>query len=138
MSYLRGPDRNQVQLLPPCLDDDVPAHAPARFIDAYAEGLDFAALGFIHARPKDTGRRHYTQEQLRELLAKVEARIDEYLSELDTQDAQAEGVPAAPGREALEEKIALLRERQGRYDGLLGELARSGENEVSLTDADCR
>ena len=235
MSYLRGPDRKQVQLLPPCLDDYVPDNAPARFIDAYVEGLDFAALGFTHARPKDTGRppyhpadllklylygylhrvrssrrleaeaarnlevvwllrglrpdfktladfrrdnraafkpllrhfnllcrsldlfgaelvaidgakfkasnntrRHDTAEQLRELLAKVEARIDEYLSELDTQDAQAEGVPAAPGREALAEKIALLRDRQGRYDGLLNELVQSGQNEVSLTDADCR
>jgi len=133
MSYLRGPDRSEVQLLPPCLDDYVAANAPARFIDAYAEGLDFAALGFTHAQPKDTGRntrRHDTQEPLRELLAKVEARIAEYLSELDTQDAQAEGVPAAPGRGALAEKIALLRERQGRSDGLLGELAQSGENEV--------
>jgi transposase len=56
MSYLRGPDRSEVQLLPPCLEDYVPANAPARFIDAYVEGLDFAALGFTHARPRDTGR----------------------------------------------------------------------------------
>ena len=44
----------------------------------------------------------------------------------------------APGREALQEKIALLRERKGRHDGLLGELAQSGQNEVSLTDAESR
>ena len=48
------------------------------------------------------------------MLGKIEARIDEYLGELDGQDAAAEGVPAAPGREALREKIALLRERKGR------------------------
>lgn len=56
MSYLRGPDRSEVQLPPPCLDDYVAANAPARFIEAYAEGLDFASLGFTHARPRDTGR----------------------------------------------------------------------------------
>ena len=56
MSCLRGPDRSEVQLLPPCLDDYVAANAPARFIDAYAEGLDVASLGFTHARPKNTGR----------------------------------------------------------------------------------
>ena len=67
MSYLRGPDRNQVQLLPPCLDDYVPANAPARFIDAYVEGLDFAALGFTHARPKDTGRPPYHPADLLKL-----------------------------------------------------------------------
>ena len=271
---LRGADRSEVQLLPPCLDDSVADNAPARFIDAYVEGLGFAALGFTHARPRDTGRlkvpslsrgrliirricssststaicmacagalravegfepppggrggaqsrsglaalpcaqpnglrglrpdfktiadfrrdnraafkpllrhfnllcrsldlfgaelvaidgakfkasnntrRHYTAEQLRELLAKVEARIDEYLGEMAAQAAPAEGAPAAPGphsSEALEEKIALLRERRGRYDGRpfghelraewLSEIVQSGENEVSLTDADSR
>ena len=35
MSYLRGADRSEAQLLPPCLDDYVAANAPARFIDAY-------------------------------------------------------------------------------------------------------
>ena len=89
-------------------------------------------------KASNNSRRHYTQEQLGELPGKIEARIDEYLGELDGQDAAAEGVPAAPGREALREKIALLRERKGRYDGLLGELKESGQNEVSLTDADCK
>src|SRR6266436_4368634 len=56
MSDLRGPDRNQVQLLPPAVDDYVAAKAPARFIEADVEGLDFAALGFTHAQPSDTGR----------------------------------------------------------------------------------
>jgi transposase len=235
MSYLRGPDRSQVQLLPACVDDYVAPDAPARFLDAYVEGLDFAALGFTHAQPKATGRppyhpadllklylygylhrlrssrrleveaarnlevrwllrgltpdfktiadfrkdnraafkpllkdfnllcramnlfgaelvaidgskfkalnntrRHYTQEQLRELLTKIEVRIDEYLTALDTQDAEAEGAPAAPGRAALQEKIAQLRERKGDYDKLLGALQESGQNEVSLTDADSR
>ncbi len=34
MSYLRGPDRSEVQLLPACLDDYVAADAPARFLEA--------------------------------------------------------------------------------------------------------
>lgn len=235
MSYQRGPDRSEVQLLPPCLDDYVACDAPARFIDAYVEGLDFRALGFQRAQPADTGRppyhpadllklylygylnrvrssrrleaeaarnleliwllrglrpdfktiadfrkdnraaskplfkqfnllcrqlglfgaelvaidgskfkainnprRHYTQEQLQELLQKVETRIDEYLGELDRQDTEVEGVPAAPSRQALQAKIAQLKERQGRYDELLGELKASGQNEISLTDADSR
>jgi transposase len=196
MSYQRGPDRSEVQLLPPCLDDYVAPDAPARFIDAYVEGLDFCALGFQRAQPAATGRppyhpadrlklclygylhrvrssrrleaeatrnleliwrlrglrpdfktiadfrkdnraafkprfkqfnrlcrqrglfgaervaldgskfkavnnsrRHYTQEQLQALLQKVEARIDEYLGELDRQDTEAAGVPAARGSE---------------------------------------
>jgi len=235
MSYLRGPDRSEVQLLPPCLDDYVAPNAPARFIDAYVEGLDFQALGFTHAQPAATGRppyhpadllklylygylhrvrssrrleaeaarnleliwllrslrpdfktianfrrdnraafkplfkhfnllcrrlelfgaelvaidgskfkavnnsrHHYTQEQLRELLQKIEARIDGYLSELDRQDTEAEGVPTAPSRQGLQEKIAQLKEHHGHYDQLLGQLQSSGQNEMALTDPDSR
>jgi len=235
MSYQRGPGRSEVQLLPPCLDDYVASNAPARFIDAYVEGLDFQALGFTHAQPKATGRpayhpadllklylygyrhrvrssrrleaeaarnleliwllrglrpdfktiadfrqdnraafkplfknfnllcrrlelfgaelvaidgskfkavnhsrRHYTREQLQELLQKVERRIDEYWGDLDRQDQEAEGVPGVPSRQALQDKITQLQERRGRYDELLGELQASGQNEKSLTDPDSR
>jgi transposase len=59
MTYLRGSDRLEVQLLPACLEDYVAPDSPARFIDAYAENLDFQALGFVHARPAATGRPPY-------------------------------------------------------------------------------
>ena len=235
MSYHRGPDRSQTQLLPPCVEDYVAPDAPVRFIDAFVEGLDFSTLGFLHAQPAPTGRppyhpadllklylygylyrlrssrrleaeaarnleliwllrgvrpdfktiadfrkdnracftkvfkqfnllcrrldlfgaelvaidgakfkavnhprRHYTQAQLQELLAKIEARIEQYLAELDGQDAAAEGAGGAPPPAALQEKIEQLRARRGRYDELLGELAASGQSEVSLTDGDSR
>lgn len=231
--YLRGPDRAEIQLLPACLDDYVEANCPARFIDAYVEGLDFAALGFKHAQPAGTGRppyhpadllklylygylhrirssrrleaeasrnleliwllrsvrpdfktiadfrkdnreafkklfkqfnllcrklnlfgaelvaidgakfkalnnsrRYYTQEQLKELLTKIESRIEEYVGELDRQDAEAQGVSGAPSRQELEQKMALLKERKGRYQEILGELQSSGQNATALTDSD--
>lgn len=59
MSYQRGPDRFQVQLLPVALDDYVCADAPVRFIDAYVESLDLKALNVTHAEPKFTGRPSY-------------------------------------------------------------------------------
>lgn len=235
MSYLRGPDRSDVQLLPPCLDDYVPENAPVRFLDVYVEGLDLGALGFAHAQPKATGRppyhpadllklylygylnrirssrrleaeaarnleakwllrgvtpdfrtiadfrknnrtafpplfkafnllcrkldlfgaelvaidgckfkavnnpkRHFTKDELQDLLKKVEQRIDEYLKELDQKDSEAEGVAAAPSRQELTQKIAELKERKGKYDQLAQELTQSGEKEISLTDADSR
>ena len=67
MSYLRGPDRSEVQLLPPCLDDYVGPGAPARFIDAFVEGLDLQALGFTHAQPATTGRPPYHPADLLKL-----------------------------------------------------------------------
>ena len=56
MSYQRGPDRSQVQILPAGVDDYVAPAAPARWLDAYGEGRDCAARGFTHAQPTATGR----------------------------------------------------------------------------------
>jgi transposase len=217
------------------VEDYVSPEAPARFIEAYAEGLNFGALGFQHAQAAGTGRppyhpadlvklylygylnrirssrrleaeaarnlelmwllrgvrpdfktiadfrkdnraafkpllrhfnllcrqldlfgaelvaidgskfkavnnrcRHYTQEQLQELVQKIEGRIDDYLSQLEQQDAQAQGVAGAPSRQALQDKLAELKTRQGNYAGWLQELKQSGQTEVSLTDPDSR
>lgn len=235
MSYLRGPDRAEVQFLPPCLDDYVAPNSPTRFIDAYVEGLDLDGLGFRHARPNATGRppyhpadllklyiygylnrirssrrleaeavrnlemiwlirglrpdfktiadfrkdnlgafkplfkqfnllcrqmglfgaelvaidgskfkglsnshRHYTREQLEELVQKVQSRIDEYLAELDHQDAEAEGSATPPKSKDLQDKITQLKDRKGRYEELLGPLQQSGQNETSVNDPDSR
>jgi transposase len=234
MSYLRGPDRTQTQLLPPCLEDYVAPECPGRFIDAYVEGLDFQALGFVRAQPAATGRpayhpadllklylygylnrlrssrrleaeagrnlelmwllrglrpdfktiadfrkdnraafpplfkqfnllcrqlglfgaelvaidgckfgavnnsrRHYTSEQLAELIQKVESRIEEYLGQLDQQDQAAAGArpPSAP---ELREKIAALQQRQGGYQALLADLQAKDQKQISLTDPDAR
>ena len=59
MSHLRGHCRSEVELLPPCVDDYVPANAPVRFIDVFAEGLDLAALGFSRSTAAETGRPPY-------------------------------------------------------------------------------
>jgi transposase len=235
MSYLRGPNRSQVQLLPECLDDYVAPNAPVRFIDAYVEGLNFQALGLTHAETKSTGRppyhpadllklylygylyrirssrrleaeagrnleliwllrslrpdfktiadfrrdnraafknlfqqfnllcrhlglfgaelvaidgskfkavnnsrRYCTQEQLAEMLEKIQTRIDEYLQDLDRQDTEAEGVAGAPNREQLAEKIKQLKETKGDYNKLLTTLQTNDVKSVALTDPDSR
>jgi transposase len=67
MDYIRGVDRSQTQLLPPCLEEYVCAECPARFIDAYVEGLDLQKLGLAHARPATTGRPPYHPADLLKL-----------------------------------------------------------------------
>ena len=63
MSYEKTPDRSQVFLLPPSLDDWVPQDHPVRFIDAFVESLDLQSLGFKvgHA---PTGRPGYSARLL--------------------------------------------------------------------------
>lgn len=235
MSYQRGPDRSEVHLFPPCMDDYVAPNSPVRFIDCFVEKLDLATLGFTHGQAAATGRppyhpadmvklyvygylnrirssrrleaeacrnleliwllrgikpdfktiadfrkdncdvfkgvfkqfnllcrkmglfgaelvaidgskfkavnsprRHYTKEQLEELLKKIESRIDDYLNQLDQDDTEAEGTTGAPSQEDLQSKITELKERQRNYQELVSDLAATGENEVSLTDSDSR
>ncbi len=44
-------------MFPEVLDDYVGENNPVRFIDAYVDGLDLAAMGFTSSEPKERGRR---------------------------------------------------------------------------------
>jgi transposase len=63
MSKQIRPDYNQQLLLPPCVEDWVPADHPARFIREFVEQQDLAALGFIETAG-DNGRPHYAPDVL--------------------------------------------------------------------------
>lgn len=235
MSFLRGPSRNEVQLLPPCLDDFVPADAPVRFIDAFVDHLDLEKLGFTRAVAKELGRpayhpgdvlklylygylyrirssrrleaesarnleviwllrslrpdfktiadfrkdnsaafkavfkkfnllcraeglfsaelvaidgtkftavnnsrRTFSQEQLREMIQRVEQRIQEYLSALDSKDSEAEGCATTSKVLDLQEKIARLKEDKSSYEDLVSQMQQQGQAQISLTDPDAR
>jgi transposase len=63
MSYEKTPDRSQVFLLPPAVEDWVRPNHPARFVDAFVEALHLPGLGFKvgHA---PTGRPSYSARLL--------------------------------------------------------------------------
>ncbi len=67
MSHISGPDRSQTLLLPESLDEYVGQDNPVRFIEAFVEGLDLTAAGFIRAAPKSTGRPGYAPNDLLKL-----------------------------------------------------------------------
>ena len=67
MMHIAGHDRSQTLLLPESLDDYVAAENPARFIDAFVDGLDLAAAGFVRVAPKATGRPGYDPKDLLKL-----------------------------------------------------------------------
>ena len=67
MAHLPGHDRSQLLLLPEAVDDYVAADNPVRFIEAFVDGLDLAALGFIGTVPKATGRPGYAPADLLKL-----------------------------------------------------------------------
>jgi transposase len=57
--FVMGQDRNQVTLLPECLDDYIAEDNAVRLIDAFIAELDMVALGFEGATPAATGRPSY-------------------------------------------------------------------------------
>ncbi len=67
MTHIAGHDRSQTLLLPECLDDYVGAENAVRFIEAFADGLDLTAAGFIRVAPKRTGRPGYAPADLLKL-----------------------------------------------------------------------
>ena len=63
MSRAIHPNRQQMFLLPPSLDDWVPAGHPVRFVRDLIDSIDLASLG-IHEKPGDEGRPHYAPQML--------------------------------------------------------------------------
>ncbi len=57
--FVEGEDRNQVTLLPECLDDYIGEDNPVRVIDVFIDALDLSGLGFEGVAPADTGRPAY-------------------------------------------------------------------------------
>ena len=67
MPHIVGHDRSQLLLLPESLDDYVGPENPVRFIEAFVEGLDLPAAGFVRVEPEETGRPGYRPADLLKL-----------------------------------------------------------------------
>ncbi len=67
MGYLRGKDRNQLQIYTSTFEEFIGENNPVRVIDAFVDQLNPAELGITHAEPADTGRPAYDPRDLLKL-----------------------------------------------------------------------
>lgn len=67
MKYITGEKRNQITLLPGCIEDYVGEDNPVRVIDAFVNQLDMDTIGFKRAKPNETGRPSYDPRDLLKL-----------------------------------------------------------------------
>lgn len=67
MKYVEGQDREQMALLPNCIEDYIGEDNPVRVIDAFVDGLDLKALGIKRATPNEMGRPSYDPRDLLKL-----------------------------------------------------------------------
>src|SRR5512132_2584165 len=100
-------------------------------------GRELLAVDGTRLKAVNSTDRNFTREKLVKMIRPADERLADYLSRLDRTDAEEEGASGRPAKN-LTEKIAALKERKTRHEGLLEELERSGESQVSLTDPDSR
>jgi transposase len=67
MKYIIGQEREQIMLLPDCIDDLIRQDNPVRVIDAFIDSLDINELGFQRPTPNITGRPSYDPRDLLKL-----------------------------------------------------------------------
>jgi len=235
MGYIKGKDREQINLLPECIEDYVEENNPVRVIDAYVNSLDLDDLGFTHGQPGDTGRppyspydllklylygymnrvrssrrletetvrnleviwlmgklrpdhktiarfRHdnpealkkvfrefvklcvrlglygrelvaidgskfkavnagdriFTEKKLREKIARLEARMEEYNRQMDEADRQEDTSSTELTKAQIASAIASLKKAKTDCEGYARKLSESEDTQIALTDPDCR
>lgn len=67
MTYIKGSDRNQITMLPDCIDDLIGQDNSVRVIDAFIDNLDMERAGFKRSIPNITGRPPYDPRDLLKL-----------------------------------------------------------------------
>ena len=82
--------------------------------------------------------RNFTRSSLREFIRRADEWLEDYLKRLDEGDVEDGATGGGARTKNLAEKIAALSEKRGRYQAMLAQLDRTGEDQISLTDPDSR
>jgi transposase/IS5 family transposase len=93
--------------------------------------IDGSKFTAVNARDQN-----FNADKLQNLIARADARLADYLRQLDTADAAEPGT-AALSKTELTAKIAALQEKQDWHKELLGQLDDE-QKQVSVTDPDTR
>ena len=94
-------------------------------------GIDGTKLAAVNSKDAN-----FNEKKLAELIERADARLAEYLQQLDQADATEPSLDK-PSRAELEAKIAALREKKDWHEELRAQLDE-GDKQISVTDADAR
>jgi len=101
-------------------------------------GAELVAIDGAKFKAVNSPRRHFTAEQLTELIGQIDARIEEYVEQLDAADEVTADVPTAPTADELVAKLAQLQQLRAQRVECQEAMAARGHSEASLTDPDSR
>jgi len=106
-----------------------------RQLNVFAEAM--VAIDGSQFKAVNNRDRNFTRAKLKRRLEQIEESIARYLGQLDSAD-RSEAHTAPLKRERLTEKIATLKEQMQRLRELEGELEKTPDGQISLTDPDAR
>lgn len=101
-------------------------------------GKELVAIDGSKFKAVNSKDRNFTDKKLQERIARIDAKIEEYLRELEAGDARENNVSDGKSAEDIIRIIKELAERKERYQSYADELAKTGETQKSLTDPDSR
>jgi transposase len=107
-----------------------------RQFDLY--GRELLAVDGTLVKAVNNKDRNFTRASLRAFIRTADERLNEYLERLDRGDVEDGATSGGARTKNLAEKIAALREKRGRYQAMLAQLERTGEDQISLTDPNSR
>ena len=106
-----------------------------RKIGLFAQAV--AAIDGSKFKAVNTRDKNFTRASIQRRMEQVEASIERYMAALETADRQ-EGELAEAKAMRLTEKIASLREQMRAFQALEAEVHAAPDQQISLTDPDCR
>jgi transposase len=106
-------------------------------------GAELVAIDGSIFKAVNSKARNYTLAKLQGLLKAVDSGIENYLKELDLNDASEPGRAAVGGTQVakaqdLPAKISALKEARARYEQMLAQIEEDKGSQLSLTDPDAR
>ena len=101
-------------------------------------GKELVAIDGSKFKAVNSRKRNFTEKQIQDKIQKITEKIDEYLRELENNDAAESTTGGDKTKEEIAKIISDLNERKNRYQGYADELERTGEKQKSLTDEDSR
>jgi hypothetical protein len=101
-------------------------------------GKELVAIDGSKFKAVNSKDRNFGAKKLAERIARINAKIEAYLEELNNSDLNEDAADGEKSDEEIKQIILELMERKGRYQSYADELTQTGTTQKSLTDPDSR
>lgn len=101
-------------------------------------GKELVAIDGSKFKAVNSKDRNFTKNKLADRIARIDAKIQEYLDELNSRDSQEDAAESEHTPEEITAIVVNLAQRKSKYESYRDELEQTGGTQKSLTDPDSR